>query len=178
MNRPASSAGAACIIMAATVLVSVPALAQATQSGSPPGVTSDQSSPPSTAPMTGTRAPQERLQSPIERVEARIKLLHSELSITSAQEPEWTAFAGVMRDNATHMEQRLNQRSTTFAKMTAVANLDSYAAIAQEHASDMRRLADAFRPLYASFSEEQKATADAIFRHRPPPHRAGTQGNR
>lgn len=178
MKKAASLSGAACVAMAVILLLPAATLAQSTKSNSPPAVTSTQPTPPSTSPATGTRSPQGRSQSPIERVEARIKLLRSELGITPAQEPEWTTFAGVMRDNATHMEQRLNQRSTSFEKMTAVANLDSYAAIAQEHASDMQRLADAFRPLYGSFSEQQKATADAIFRYRPPPHRAGTQRTR
>lgn len=83
-----------------------------------------------------------------------------------------------MRDNASHMEQRLMQRSQGFGKMSAVDNLNSYAAIAEEHAQDMQRLASAFQPLYNSFSDEQKRIADEVFRYRPPRHKArGRKGH-
>jgi periplasmic protein CpxP/Spy len=105
-------------------------------------------------------------------VEQRIASLHEQLGITSAQETQWNDFAQVMRDNASHMQQRLDQRSQGFGQMSAVQNLNSYAAIAEEHAQDMQRLASAFEPLYNSFSDEQKRTADQVFRYRPERHRA------
>jgi len=111
-------------------------------------------------------------QSPTERVEERIASLHEQLGITSAQETQWNDFAQVMRDNASHMQQRLTQRSQDFGQMSAVDNLNSYASIAEEHAQDMQRLASAFQPLYASLSDEQKRTADEVFRYRPRRHMA------
>jgi len=97
-------------------------------------------------------------------VEARITQLHSELGITPAQETQWDAFAQVMRDNAGRMQQTLQQRAGGFGQMSAADNMNSWASLAQEHAQGMQRLASAFQPLYGSFSDEQKRTADEVFR--------------
>jgi periplasmic protein CpxP/Spy len=109
---------------------------------------------------------QDPAASPTERVEQRITQLHAELQITPAQQPQWDQFATVMRENAKGMRQTLEQRSTGFASMTAVDNMNSYAQIAQEHAQDMQKLAMAFQPLYAAMSDEQKKHADAVFQAR------------
>jgi recombinational DNA repair ATPase RecF len=46
------------------------------------------------------------------------------------------------------------------------------AKLAADRATDMQRMADAFDPLYASFSPEQKQTANKLF-HDMAMHRGG-----
>ena len=80
-----------------------------------------------------------------ERVDQHIGALHAELHITPAQQAQWDQFAQVMRDNATAMDQLLEQRATSFASMNAAENMQSYAQIAQQHAQDTEKLATAFQ---------------------------------
>jgi hypothetical protein len=120
----------------------------------------------STAPTAGARghhwSPEQRAQ----RVEAHIAKLHDELGITAAQEPQWKAFAQVMRDNATRMAQDFETRGARLATMSAAANMQSYADMAVQHGQDIQRLAVAFQSVYDSLSPSQKQAADALFRAR------------
>ncbi|MGN6652817.1 Spy/CpxP family protein refolding chaperone [Trinickia sp.] len=97
-------------------------------------------------------------------VEERIASLHSQLKITAAQEPQWKAFADVMRSNAQNMSRLFQQRTQASQTQSALDNMKQYAEIAQAHADDMKQLVDAFEPLYNSFSPEQKKVADTTFR--------------
>ena len=99
-----------------------------------------------------------------ERVEQRIANLHAKLHITSAQDQQWQQFAQVMRDNARNMDQTFRERAQNFQSLNAVENMQSYADIAQRHAQDVQRLVPAFQNLYNSLSDEQKRTADQVFR--------------
>ncbi len=127
----------------------VPALAQTTPDTTTPGATAPGGTPPNR--MTQ------------ERVEKHIAELHRRLHITPQEEPTWTAFAQVMRDNAAHMDQVFRARSES-PNMNAMDDLRSYAAVAQAHAEDMQRLLPAFQTLYTSLSPEQQHTADQVFR--------------
>lgn len=98
-------------------------------------------------------------------VEDRIAYLHSQLKITSAQESQWNAFADVMRSNGETMGQLFQQRKAA-GNLSAIDDMKQYAAIAQAHADGMKKLVDAFDPLYSSFSPEQKKLADVTF-HQP-----------
>ena len=49
--------------------------------------------------------------------------------------------------------------------MSAVDNMQSYAQIEQQRAQDMQKLVPAFQTLYSSLSDQQKKTADQIFRN-------------
>ena len=98
------------------------------------------------------------------RVEKRITDLHARLKITPAQEPQWNAFAEVMRNNARQMDQDYQQRSQRVQEMSAVDNMQSYAKIAEAHAQDVQKLVPAFETLYNSMSAEQKHSADQVFR--------------
>ncbi|MGF6569031.1 LTXXQ motif family protein [Paraburkholderia fungorum] len=104
-------------------------------------------------------------------VEDRIAYLHSQLKITSAQESQWNTFADVMRGNGETMGQLFEQRKSA-GKLSAVDDMKQYAQIAQAHADGMKKLVDAFDPLYSSFSPEQKKLADATF------HQPGGEGGR
>ncbi len=97
-------------------------------------------------------------------VEQHIRQLRGQLGITSAQEAQWDQCAQVMRDNAAQMSQAFMDRSAKVGGMDAVDNMQSYAQLAQIHATNMQKLASAFQALYSSFPDQQKQVADAVFR--------------
>ena len=97
-------------------------------------------------------------------VDQRIKMLQSQLGITDAQTPLWSAFAQAMRDNAAATDALFTQRAGAVATMSAPDNMHSYAQIARAYADNTERLATAFDSLYASLSDTQKQAADTLFR--------------
>jgi protein CpxP len=100
-------------------------------------------------------------------VEDRIAYLHSQLKITAAQETQWNAFADVMRSNSEAMISLYQQRKAA-TNQSALDDMKQYTTIAQSHADGMKKLLDAFEPLYTSLSPEQKTLADQTFRRVPP----------
>ncbi|WP_244815944.1 Spy/CpxP family protein refolding chaperone [Caballeronia sp. Lep1P3] len=98
------------------------------------------------------------------RVEERIAQLHSSLKITAAEETQWSAFADVMRENARTMGDLYRQRIAQRDTMSALDDMKQYQQITQANADGTKRLVDAFEPLYASLSPEQKKLADTSFR--------------
>ena len=122
--------------------------------------------PAQTAPPA---APAAKAMPAPDRVEARIKSLHQQLGITAAQEPQWQAVADVMRDNAKTTGALIGQREANAKTMTAIDDLNAYAAIADAHAAGIKKLIPAFSALYATMSDAQKKNADAVFSHRPRP---------
>jgi hypothetical protein len=115
------------------------------------------------------RQPGETMQNLAER---RITDLHARLHITSQQSQQWDQFAQVMRDNAQQMDQVYQQRADKLDTMTAVDNMQSYAQIEQQRAQDVQKLVPAFQTLYTSLSDDQKRTADQMFRNFPENARA------
>ncbi|MGF6772124.1 protein CpxP [Paraburkholderia sp. GAS199] len=107
-------------------------------------------------------------------VEDRIAYLHTQLKITPAQETQWNAFADVMRNNGQTMGQLFQQRKAA-TNVSALDDMKQYADIAQAHADGMKKLVDAFDPLYTSFSPEQKKLADVTF-HQPGGAMGGPRG--
>jgi hypothetical protein len=145
-HRPASAFRAACI--AAIVLIgAAPIYAAAADMAAPAA------SPVKTSASHG------------DRTEKRITDLHAKLAITPAQEPLWSSVADVMRDNAKKMDELTQARTQNETTMTAVDDLKSYGAVADAHADGIKKFTPAFSALYDSMSDEQKATADSMFRH-------------
>lgn len=108
------------------------------------------------------------------RVEQRIKYLHDQLKITSAQEPQWKTFADTMRDNGDTMGRLYRERMAKH-DVSALDDMKQYAELSQANADGAKKLADAFAPLYESFPADQKALADTTFRswlHHGGEHRA------
>jgi uncharacterized membrane protein len=103
-------------------------------------------------------------QSLQDKVEQRIADMHETLHITAAQDAQFEKFADVMRGNAEQMDVTLTSLSGKAATATAVASLQSYAAIAQQHAQDVQKLSTAFQELYGSLTPEQQKDADEMFR--------------
>ncbi|WP_085485807.1 Spy/CpxP family protein refolding chaperone [Paraburkholderia susongensis] len=108
-------------------------------------------------------------------VEQRIDELHAELKITDQQSQQWDAFAQTMRDNAKAADQAFHERAQKLHSMSADDSMKSYAALAQLHAENMQKLSTAFSALYAALSDDQKQTADVLYRNEHPrgkPHHA------
>jgi hypothetical protein len=68
-----------------------------------------------------------------------------------------------MRGNGETMGELFKQRRAA-TSVSALDDMKQYATIAQAHADGMKKLVDAFDPLYNSFSPEQKKLADVTFR--------------
>lgn len=102
----------------------------------------------------------------IDAVKQRITELHSALKITTAQSPQWNALAQVMQDNAEATGKRMHQLKSAATTMNAQQNMQAYAELAQEHATNMQKLSAAFTALYDVLSDDQKATADTLFQHK------------
>jgi hypothetical protein len=126
-----------------------------------PPATPIPSAPPSAAPSAPTPALSSAARAVVDE---RIAKLQSQLGITEAQLPFWSAFAQAMRDNAASTDALFAQRAGTVATMSAVDNMHSYAQIARAYADNTERLAVAFDGLYARLSDPQKQAADTLFR--------------
>ena len=98
-------------------------------------------------------------------MDQRIKTLQSQLGITEAQMPLWSAFTQAMRDNAAATDALFAQRADAVATMSATDNMHSYAQIARAYADNTERLATAFDSLYASLFGNPEAGC----RHAIPP---------
>ena len=141
-------------------------MAQAAAAPATPGA------PSPAAQIPGQQAP---TPGPAALVEARISELHQQLHITLAEEPQFKAYADVMRDNAQAMHALFQQRAQD-TDTSAVGRLRWYAQLTAAHAEAVGKLVPVFETLYQSLSDKQKKAADAVFaqlRQRRAPRRAG-----
>jgi hypothetical protein len=102
---------------------------------------------------------------PEERLERRLAFLHTRLRITPAQERAWTALAGVLRDEARERmgdRQDFRDRREQGQDRSVVERLQERQHRLADRNADLDRVIRAVQPLYASFSEEQKRTADRL----------------
>jgi hypothetical protein len=119
------------------------------------------------APAKMTKASAEGAQvASSDRIEERIKDLHKKLHITAAQDSQWNDLAQVMRDNAKAMVDLQQQQAADTQSMNAVDVVKSYGAVIEAHETGMKKFIPAFEALYGSMSDEQKKTADSLFRSR------------
>jgi len=125
-----------------------------------------QTAPAPAAPAPAAPAPAAKMAPASPTAEARIKSLHRALGITAAQEPQWQAVADVMRGNTATTRALVEERLAKLKTMTAIDDLNSYAAIVDAHAAGVKKLMTAFETLYDSLSDAQKKKADALFRQR------------
>jgi hypothetical protein len=168
LTRAAATAG--CLGALASGLPSAQAApwqqAQATPGSGP-------SSPPPARPPTGSVG-SPNAHGPAALSEARIADLRKKLQITSAEEPQFTALAEVMRANAQTMEALLAEREKDTDR-TAVASFRWYERLTDAHAESLKKFVPAFAALYTALSDGQRKTADAMFlrfaerplRHKP-----------
>ena len=97
-------------------------------------------------------------RSPEERLDRRLAFLHESLRISASQERLWRAFANVLHDE---VQNRPGRREY----IRAPSVVDRLAEREQRLAERSQRtdhILRALRPLYASFSIEQKRTADRL----------------
>ena len=114
-----------------------------------------------TAPQP-TQQPERQRMAPSQRVEGRIAYLKAELKITDAQAPQFDRVAQAMRDNAKDMDQAFAQSRSNKGSQNAVERLEMRSRFAALRAQGSQRYLDAFKPLYASLSDDQKKTADEL----------------
>ena len=99
------------------------------------------------------------------KIEQRIAELRAKLQITAAESAQWEQFAQVMRDNARSIDDAFDHRVQALPGMTAPENMQSYAAVAAEHAQEVQKLVPAFQALYETMSDSQRRRADQVFRN-------------
>lgn len=119
---------------------------------------------------TSTQPP----RAPIQEVESRITDLHRTLLITPTQEPQFKAYADVMRVNARTIQSLFDERAKE-TDMSAVGRLRWVARLTRAHADNLEKLVPVFEALYQTLSDQQKKAADTAFeeiRQRRPAQRA------
>lgn len=97
-------------------------------------------------------------RSPEERLDRRLAFLHERLRITASQERLWRAFANVLHDE---VQNRPGRREYIRAP-SVLDRLEERERRLAERGERTDHILRALRPLYASFSEEQKRTADSL----------------
>ena len=97
-------------------------------------------------------------------VEGRLAFLKTELKITDPQLPLWNAVADAIRTNAKSMSEMMSGAMTGGAQPSATLpeKLATREKMLTVHLEALRKLKAAVEPLYASFSDEQKKTADEL----------------
>ncbi len=100
----------------------------------------------------------------VERTETRIKQLKDVLKITEAQQETWNTLTNVMRENAKEMEALAKVRTESTQIVNAVENMKFYYQISQRHLDQQAKFIPPFEALYTSMSNEQKKSADIVFR--------------
>jgi len=110
-----------------------------------------------------------KFRMPSERIEARLAYLKTALKITAAQEGQWNSFATVLRNHARDMDKRIQDRRAQGAQQPRErANVDGLARLErmqsrmQQRAARLGEVINAAKPLYASFTPEQKQVADEL----------------
>jgi hypothetical protein len=98
----------------------------------------------------------------------RIAIVNSVLQLTPDQEKYWPAIADAIRVRAQNRDARLARIAETVGKMSdetandmlrdrdPISFLDRRADALTQRAQDLKKLADAWRPLYPTLSSEQK----------------------
>ena len=104
-----------------------------------------------------------RLERRSSHIVGHIAFLKAELMITPGQEPAWSKVAQAMRDDVNDYDQTSKALPQGQTQPSAVESLSERAQFADLRAKGETRFLAAFRPLYDSFSPQQKAAADDLF---------------
>ena len=105
---------------------------------------------------------------PSERVEARLAYIRTALKITDAQQPQWDAFANVLRKQAQQRDEFHRTRHTEGAQgaqpqhHTAIERLERRQKMMAFASQRLDEVVAAAKPLYAALSPEQQKIADEM----------------
>lgn len=96
-------------------------------------------------------------------IEGRLAYLKTELAITDAQLPLWNAYAGAARRNVqsmiAHCSAMMGQGRTALSLPDRIEQHEQFMAAQLD---SLRATDKALRPLYASFSDAQRQSADQL----------------
>lgn len=104
-------------------------------------------------------------------MDGRIAFLQAELKITPAQQAAFDAYTRVLRQNSDEMnavaQKRRDARPTQASDQrpkppSAVEQMERRADMAKLAAAQSQRSLDAFKPLYAQLTDQQKQVADEL----------------
>lgn len=138
-----------------------------------------------------------------DRIDGRVAFLKAELKITPAQESKWQEFEKVLRQQAAErrtagekMRAEMQAKRAAFQQqveeakakgqpiprptresVSAIERMERQQKFMKARLESQEKMLDAFKPLYASLSDEQKKTADELFA-RGPGGRGGHHGPR
>ena len=108
--------------------------------------------------MPTTTAPEPALPSDIAaKVDQHNRQLHDQLQITPQEQPQWDKFTAVTTSNAADIGQAFDERSAKLDTMNASENMQSFAHVAQVHAANMQKAAEAFQALLRHLFSRTKA---------------------
>jgi hypothetical protein len=98
-------------------------------------------------------------------IEGRLAYVKAELKITEPQESLWNAYAAAARDSTSTMLARCTTMMSRHSGSTTSLpdRLDQNEQLMTAQLDAMRAMNRALKPLYASFTETQKQTADQLF---------------
>ena len=94
-------------------------------------------------------------------VDRDIADLRKQLKITPQQEPQFNAFAEVMRSNAQELDAQMRQGSPN-QNPNAVETLKQAQQLTETQAAGLKRLVPALQALYDTLSDQQKKIADKV----------------
>ena len=103
-----------------------------------------------------------------ERVEARLAYFKTALKITDAQQPQWDAFANVLRKHAKDGDARMQKRRAQMAQRgerarpTAIDRMERRQQRLAVTSARLTEVLEAGKPLYAALSSEQQQVADRL----------------
>lgn len=111
---------------------------------------------------------------PSERVEARLAYIRTALKITAAQQPQWDAYANVLRTQASAMDKRFQERRAQMAQGPAGERKRPTAIERHERQRDrmvlntqrLNELLTVEKPLFAALSPEQQGVANEVLAQR------------
>lgn len=131
-----------------------------------------QTAPPlAGGPQHGPEGPDHDMHhdwSPSKHIEGRIAYLRAELKITPAQAPLFDALAAQMRADAKAMDEKMatlhaeHEKAAPHEHKNLIDGMQSHIAMEQAHIERANETLAVLKPLYASFTDEQKKTADEV----------------
>src|SRR4051794_39566021 len=94
-------------------------------------------------------------------IDRQIADLKKQLKIAPQQEPQFNAFAEVMRSNEQDLDKLMQQGSAN-QQPNAVEELKQAQQMTETQAAGLKRLVPALQALYDTLSDQQKKTADMV----------------